>query len=353
VGGKGFNDIVVLIAAKYLFRAQPRPFAPLRMTGIGTLRMPLVVVANITLLCCALYASAKEGKPAKRARPPKWSADVLDAFFDDARTKLVGARPDFESKQEANAIADDSPPLQSPGEATPPADGAWSKLIDSETIETEIKRLGSLVAADVKTPSGFKGGSYKDCRRHFSVLATLFAIAAEYDGDVRWKETAAGLRDQFARAGRNCKVGTDQTFQEASARKQELADLITGTRPQVSEADPAANWSEVVDRPPLMQRLNIAQEERLTKWLASDRDFKQHRDEIRHEAQLIAAFADIIAREGYEFADDEQFSQFARDLRQSAATLAAAANVGNYPQARQAGNGVTKACANCHEGYRG
>ena len=29
----------------------------------------------------------------RRARPPKWSRDVLDAFFDDAREKLAGERP--------------------------------------------------------------------------------------------------------------------------------------------------------------------------------------------------------------------------------------------------------------------
>ena len=74
----------------------------------------------------------------------------------------------------------------------PAAAFAWSKLIDAETLETEIKRLAQAVAQDVTSPSEFKGGAYQACRRHFSVLATLFAIAAEYDGEVRWQDAAAG-----------------------------------------------------------------------------------------------------------------------------------------------------------------
>ena len=88
------------------------------------------------------------------------------------------------------------------------------------------------VAKDVTRPRNSKAAVTKIAAGEFSVLAALFAVAAEYDGDVRWKDAAAALRDVFARAGHNCKVGTDQTFQEATQRKQDLADLISGNRPK-------------------------------------------------------------------------------------------------------------------------
>ena len=122
------------------------------------------------------------------------------------------------------------------------AGGNWSKLIDAETIETEIKRLSQQVGKDVTTPAPFKGGGYKDCRRDFSVLAALFAVSAEYDGDVRWKDVGRHFRDVFARAGHNCKVGTDQTYQEAAQRKQDLADLSRGSRPKTAAAERKADW---------------------------------------------------------------------------------------------------------------
>jgi hypothetical protein len=312
----------------------------------------------VTLFVTGLFApqgigvlAAEQGDKPKRARPPKWSADVLDVFFEDARQKLEGERPDYAAK--STVTTSQSPSLAN-GSATPQdaAAFAWSKLIDTETLETEIKRLAQAVAQDVTSPTEFKGGAYQACRRHFSVLATLFAIAAEYDGEVRWQDAAPGLRDLFARAGYNCKVGTDQTFQEAKQRKQDLADLVSGSRPRAAEAERAADWSHVTDRPPLMQRLNIAHEERLTKWLANEREFGRHSEEVRHEARLVAAVADVIGREGFDYWDDEQYAEYARSLRQAATDIAAAVELENFQSAREAGNRMTKACADCHDGYR-
>ena len=73
---------------------------------------------------------------------------------------------------------------------------------------------------------------------------------------------------------------------------------------------------------------------------------------MKHESQLVAAIADIIAREGFEFADDDTYTGYARDLKQSATDLAAAADQNNYEQARTAFGKAAKACADCHEGYR-
>jgi hypothetical protein len=296
-----------------------------------------------------LLAAEHWDKP-KRARPPKWSADVMEAFFEDAREKLEGERPDYAAN---SAIAASQSPASSQGSAPQaPAAFAWSKIIDAETLETEIKRLAQAVTQDVTSPSEFKGGAYQKCRRHFSVLATLFAIAAEYDGEVRWQDAAPALRDLFARAGYNCKVGTDQTYQEAKQRKQDLADLVSGSRPRAAEAEREADWSQVSDRPPLMQRLNIAHEERLTKWLASEREFGRQSEEVRHEAQVVAAIAETIGREGFDYWDDEQYAEYARTLKQSATDMAAAVELDNFQQAREAGNRMTKACADCHDGYR-
>jgi hypothetical protein len=306
------------------------------------------VLAIFTVLPCAPASAVELPSKPKRARPPKWSADVLDAFFEDAREKLEGPRPNYEASAERRRAI-----ITTPEDEAISTGKTWSKLIDAETIETEIKRSARMVETDVTTPSEFKGGKYQDCRRHFSVLAMLFAIAAEHDDDVRWQDVAALLRDVFARAGYNSKVGTDATYREAQQRKADLAELIGGARPPQRQAQRQADWSQVADRPPLMQRMNIAHEERLTKWLASEREFREHRDEVRHEAQLVAAIADVIGREGFDYWDDEQYAQYARELRQAATNVAAAAQQNDFTKAREATSRMTKACADCHEGYRG
>jgi hypothetical protein len=317
--------------------------------GSGTI---LVVLAAAAVVGDGLIVRAGESPSPRRARPPKWSADVLDAFFADAREKLEGERPDYSQTNAAISAAGSNADSSPPNGAAAAGKG-WSKLIDAETIETEIKRLAQAVATDVTAPGAFKGGAYKACRRNFSLLAVLFGVDAEYDGQVRWQDAAPGLREQFARAGYNCKVGTDQTYQEATQRKQELADLINGSRPQVPEAERMADWAKVSDRPPLMQRLNMAQQERLTKWLANEREFAAHGDDVRHEAQIIAMIADVVSREGFEYWDDETYAGLAKELKQSATDVAAAAESGNYQQAQQAIGRTTKACADCHDGYRG
>lgn len=311
----------------------------------------LVAVAFALVFATAEGVVAREQKaPRKRARPPQWTADVLDVFFDDVRQELVGSRPEYNrALTEAAELGQNQTTAADSG-----ANGtAWSILIDAETLETEIKRLADAVTKAVTTPSEFKGGTYNECRRHFSVLAVLFAIIAQYDAEVRWQDAAPALRDLFARAGYNCKVGTDQTFQEASRRKQDLVELVRGARPPLQKTEAAATWKQVAERPPLMQRLEIAHEERLTKWLAAERQFKDHRDDIRHEAQIVAAIAEVISREGFDYWDEEDYARYVGELRDAASDVASAVEQNDYGRARQAISRATKACASCHEMYRG
>jgi hypothetical protein len=287
----------------------------------------------------------------QRARPPVWSIDVMDAFFDDARQVLFGPRPDI--RQAAGVVAADARRSTAPSLPGSSAGAMWPKLIEAEAIETEIKRLAQAVAADVTTAGAFKGGGYRDCRRHFSLLAVLFAAVAEYDGPVRWQDAAPGSRDAFARAARAAEEGSDVAYSEAVARKQDLEELVRGARPNMPSAEPVANWGSIADRPPLMQRINTAHQERLTKWLSSAGEFTANRDEVRHEAQIIAMLADVIGREGFDYWDDDEYAALARALREAATDVSAAAALNNYEQARRAIDRAGKACASCHEAYRG
>jgi Cytochrome C' len=312
---------------------------------LRTMKQRAILLAVVALCASRPVAGAE---PPKFARPPKFPPEVQGVFFDDARKELKGERPDYDHRQNAAAVSS-----ATAGDDTAAAGFAWSKLIDASTIESEIKRLSTLVEKDATTPTEFKGGGFKLCRRDFSLLAALFAVTGQYDGDARWKEIAPGLREQFARAGYNCKAGSDQTFNEATQRKQEMADLIRGNRPAVPKADVAVEWAHVVDRPPLMQRLNIAQQERLTKWLADPNNFKENHDDVRHEAQLVAMIAEIITRPGFDDADDQQYLGFAHELQQAATDASAAAEKGDYDAARRAVGRAGKACTACHEAFRG
>src|SRR5690606_7859631 len=114
----------------------------------------------------------------------------------------------------------------------------WSNTIEAETIEDEIKRLHKRLAEIVTTPGPFKSGGYTAARVNYNELALLFGIIAEYDGEIRWKAKASGLRDAFGRVAANCKVGTDQSYNEAKLRLQDLDELIRGGEVETKPSPP-------------------------------------------------------------------------------------------------------------------
>jgi hypothetical protein len=312
----------------------------------------LFLLATIAYQGIAASATGDSRKP-RRAPAPKFSAGANDVFFDDASTALSGNRPAY-GKGAPGGRTDTGSTDVAPGPADPaPAGGfAWSKLISADVIEDEIKRLNLAVTANVTTPGKFNGGGFRDGRQHFSMLAALFGIASEYDGDVRFKQIAPGARDAFARAGFNCKVGTTQTFNEAKARKEDLAALVRGGSVEWPKAEAAAPWDKVVNRPPLMNWLKRLQYEELEPWTASAGAFKSNKDKVRQNGEIVAAIAEIIGRPGFEFADDDGYLQYTVSMKKSAAALISAVKLDSADGARKAVGEINKSCSACHDGYR-
>jgi hypothetical protein len=302
------------------------------------------------LLLWSSQAQVGAAAAPKRARPPQFGKSISDVFFPDARAKLVGPRPE-KTGHAANGPSTASLVPSRP-DGTNRGGPTWSKLIAADVVEDEIKAMSLRLGETVQTASKFKGGDYQRARLHLSVLATLFAIDAQYEGTMRWQRDAAGMRDLLARAGFNCKVGTDAAYKEAKARFEDLQNLVRGNEVQAPSAGPDADWIKVADRPPLMKRLEHAQQQGLAVWTANPGEFSRHADKLLHEAQMIAALAEVISREGYEFADDETYREFAQTMQIQALAVRDAVEQNNYEPARQAVGEISKACSNCHEGFR-
>jgi hypothetical protein len=304
----------------------------------------------------AADGTANSGK--KRVLPPKWDQRTLDKFFSDARSTLEGERPNFNNAASISPSKTTSPG-KSPGtsapdnSAAPAGDFAWSKIVSPESLQDEIKSYQNLVKDDVKNPSAFKGEGFKRARRNFSMLAVAFAVIAEYDADVRWKNQALVARDLFAKTGFNCKVATDQSFADAKGRAEDLIALVRGeTLPASGNPEAKTQWAKVANRPPLMNRLELAQQNRIAVWTANAGDFTKNLEAIYREAQVVAVLAEVIQREGYDFTDDNSYKGFARDLEKHALDVAEAAKSKNFDQARLAAGELAKACSNCHGSFR-
>lgn len=308
----------------------------------------LFAAAVVLSMWCGFFSpAAAEPSKARRAAPPVWTESQRAIFPDDARTLLVGPRPDFGALSKAQ--------VASGGEVseTSQATRQWSELISTDTLETEIKRQAAEVGKLTQSSTGFKGGGYRQAREAFSVLAVMFALSAQHDARARWRDSAAGLSAAFARAAANCKVGTDSSYREAAARSEDLAELVRGGRPNTPAPPAERNWGDVADRSPLMARMEVAQQKRLKPLTGSAREFSRGAEDALHEAEVLAALAEVIIQEGFDDAGDETYDAFARELRDAAKELSAAAEQDNYESARQALGRAGQACAACHENYRG
>lgn len=302
----------------------------------------------LSALCGVATAADDPSQP--RAEPPEWPQDVVDVFFEDARSALVGPRPDFQAAQVAA-----TKPATPLGESSDDEAGSgvvWTELVDADTLETEIKRQLTSLQKLTATPSAFKGGGYRGCRVQFTWLATLFAVADDYDDSVRWQREAEALAQLFGRAGANCKVGTDQTYREAQLRVQDLADLVRGGRPDTPPVKPDVGWDQISSRTPLMKRMEVAINQRLSPNASDGRALKANADDLLHESQLLAMMAQVIVQPGFDDADDESYAAHAHGLRDAAVSFGKAVDLQTFQAARESLGNMQKACSNCHDEWR-
>ena len=310
-------------------------------------RLAAVLLALGGLSAAAVVAAP----PVRRSRPPSttWDDMTAGAFADDAFTVLSGPRPHYEaaSRQVVSSGGGREPAASGGGDGF-----KWSTLISGDTLTDEIKDLKDRVVSTATTPSTFKGGGYNEAREAFSMLALAFGLIAAHDQDIRWKRDAATARDLFARAGFNCKVGTDQSFNESRLRIEDLEGMIQGSPPKGKpEQEEDFRWSQVAGRPPLMSRLELAGEI-MNASIASQADFKGKADRLFHEAEIVAAIGEVICRPDFEYFDDETYVDYASTMRDAAVAVRKACLDQDYDAARAAVGAISKSCDTCHGDYR-
>lgn len=310
-----------------------------------------------------VVGQSKGNRPQTRAELPKYKpSDIKGVFFDDIfdGKTLLGERPANLAAAPAaggggKTGSGSAPAAVAGGGAAGGAagGGTWSKLIEATAIEDEIKSTKQQVDMTVTTPTDFAGKGYKEARRNFTVVAMMFGVISEYDGDVRWKSDAPAARDQFARTAANAKVGTQQVYNEAKLRKQDLEDILGGSGlSNKAQAEAKVPWNQICDRSPLMQRLEQAVEPRIQQWTANKAEFNAKKAEILHEAQVVAVIGQVMLQEGMPDADGEEYKAFCDALRKGATDVIDAVKLNDDEKARQGVSVINKSCTTCHENYR-
>lgn len=300
----------------------------------------------IALLVCGI-AQADE----RRAPAPTFSPDQLrGVFFDDVSEAIRGTRPSLSSLRKS--ATDNAMAAASKSDAGDKGEGTgWAALISPTSIEDEIKRMRLHFDSIVTSPGEFRSGGYQTARLDLMVMATLFAVINDYQGDVRWKDQAAAARDLLSRTAFNCKSGDTQVYNEAKQRKIELQDLVSGSGLTSRDADAENDWSMIADRSPMMEYA----EQLIESLEGNSRDVaavEQNADAVRRMAELIAVVGEVITREGMDEADDDDYVKLSRDMIAEARTVVEAIERTDYETARAGVSAIRGRCDACHEQYR-
>ncbi len=298
-------------------------------------------------------------------RPVFTEKDSDGIYFDNLFADgLAGDRPVPLTGQTArnNAGGTNSTTSQLPSDTLPstgsnsPEAGQggliWSTVLPSEVIEDEVKALQQALTRDVTTPGKFSS-DYRKARQSFSILSMLFAVIRDYDTDeVRWKDSAAHAQTSFERAAANARVGSAQSYQSAKNKLADLSGLIRGESIPEDEAPPdEIDWGRVVDRSPLMRRLEIAKDT-VKPLLSSRPEFTNNLVIILHESSLIAAMGHVIGDENSDDGDDESYAEMAKEMASAAVALSEASRSGDYDEASVAFGLIGKSCQDCHADWR-
>ena len=317
----------------------------------------MVILLIIPTVFAGIVVAQKDRPKSKRAKRPDFSKNDESIFFDNIfKQALKGTRPKSLSRN-PTAIAGSS---KSNGGNSGTSNGessvgtyAWSKIIEPSAIESEVKAIKIKLDQLVTTPGKFRSGGYQKTRIEMTVLAMLFAIISEYDGDVRWKKVGLNAREAFAKCAANCSVGTQQSYAQAKNRKTDLQDILNGgsvTFTEKGEGKPA--WEKIVNRTILMNRLETSYTERIKLWTASQSEFNKNIDALAVEANLVAAIGEVLSKEGMKTADEESYVEYAAEMKKGALAILAAIQEKDAEGASKGAGVLYKACNNCHDEWQ-
>ena len=316
----------------------------------------LVLATTVTGAIGAIVVQQeRKTKKVTRVKRPQFSERDWDGiFFEDLyRDGLVGDRPASAAPGSNTGNAQIAGNDGSGAEAGGNLDEkfAWTKLITNSVIEDEVKSLQNSLVRDVTTPLKFKS-EYAKAHQSFSMLSMLFGIIRQYDGDVRWKKSSGAAQASFERAAANSRVGTIQAYESCKRRKEDLQEMVRGGNFAGTDKPPEKlEWSVVVGRSPIMVRLAKSKDS-LKQLTSSKSTFTGDIETATHEAQLVAAMSEVLMKESMDDADEDDYLDYARQMRTAAVQIVEACKTSDYESASKAYNVMDQSCSNCHDDWR-
>ena len=316
------------------------------------------MLAVLTFICLATVASSVQSEEASRASDPgenkgrKFVNKIpYDVFFDRPLEIAKDNRTESNSSKSvaAQGNSDDRNRLPASPAGTRPKT-AWSELLPIEGLQDEIKTLRGNLTKHLSN-QGQYNQNFKSIVIDATGLAALAVIAQNRHESLTWTENAAYVRE-FANQIAAAATGLGrENYGKTKSAFQRLTTVLDGSIPADSgDVVKTISWHEAVSRHAAMKRIESARDY-LKQDVNSESKFKSMSERVRHESAIIAAFTTLIASDGYEFAENEDYQQFAKMLIEGAKEAIDSTSVQSYEKFKTAIDKINKSCTDCHGHY--
>ena len=228
----------------------------------------------------------------------------------------------------------------------------WAALLDKETLENEVKQVKQGLANAFMSVNKYNANYKGDIPMHGSVLAVLAELAGKLPESVSWKEKAPQVRDLAADVVNKSKGLGAGSFDPAKKTYDTLTELLSGnTPPDLPQAAPSTEFSEVAKRSGLMKRMDKAHEW-MKQTVTTEEAFKKNSEEVLHQARMLAVLSKVVGAPGYNSTDEEDYQGFVKRMVDANKQIIQAAKEGNFAAYSDASNKNQRNCDECHSSYR-
>ncbi len=288
----------------------------------------------------------QERRAIRRVKRPVFSEkDGNEIYFDNIFEEgLTGPRPEkTESLKSKTTVASAAENSTLPN---------WSQYVTREAVEDEIKSIQSHLQSQLTTRGRFNS-QFADIRQQFNMLSMLFGIVHEYNQDIRWKQNAHGAQIAFADVADKTQAPSESAFAISVQRNEDLTELIRGESVAFESTPPTAlDWPAVIDRQPIMVRLEQSLETALKPATSNSNEFEKNLDSLSQQTNIVSALAQVLVQDSMEDADDDGYVAFSRALGVGASDLLKAIETRDFELASQSVNVIEQSCNDCHGEWR-
>lgn len=282
--------------------------------------------------------------------PDVWFEDPLAVAGNLSGTAMEppAESPPADSSRQPAPANKNPPEDETPQPANEPK---WNAYFTKEAINREAKEIRLTLKQAFQSIQRYNG-NYKELQIDASVLAVLAAITTEHSAAVTWKPRAPHIRDLSAGLATTATRLGSKNYKAGQSIYENLEQLLNGNTP--GNLKPAAEHRpvhEIAERGALMKRMGRA--DQWSKENSGDEEkFKSEREQLAHEAVMIAVLMEVTTDDNYEMADEPEYITQAKSLKKAALDAAKAAEKANYANFIEARSRMTKACTACHLDFR-